>query len=203
MFLFLDIDHTLLNTERFKRALAGCGRDLGVTPRIFWSAYRQSRTKGLFDVAAFLSCLPLSLPSRRLLEKRFNAVINDIDTYIYRDASYFLKWAKQQGHVIVLYTHGKKAFQKKKIDAIRRRHAIHAWVITADRTKRRDFTRITRGRTPWVWIDDFKGVPIQDNVFRGGTLLVLTRKRGNGSHGKPTVRSLYQAITFIQNISRA
>ena len=202
MYLFLDIDHTLLNTHRFKKDLATCAGDLGVTPRVFWKTYRALRKKGAFDAETFLHYLPPSFfPRRRGIAKRLTKVIEHVERYMYHDASFFLEWAKREGHTVVLYTYGKRSVQLQKINALRRRHTIYEWVITTDRTKRKNFRQYVRGRTPWIWIDDFDDVPVADRAFRGGTLLALQRKKGKRLRGIPVVRTLYQAIPFIKRAS--
>lgn len=203
MHLILDIDHTLLNTSLLKKELARCCLDFGISKNVFWKTYHAVRTHSAFSVKGFVQSLVRTFHTdRRVLEKQYTNVIKNIDRYIYRDALFFLKWAHAQGHTIVLYTYGEPSLQREKIRALRKKGYIKKWIITTDRTKRKIFSHCLVTRKPWIWIDDFDSVPIHDQMFTGGILLQLRRKKDQ----KPlpsisSVKNLYQAIRFINRHS--
>ena len=199
MKIICDIDDVLVNAGAVKRALAQSAVALGVRPQHFWSAYRELRKHGEFSPNALAKALPKQfLSKQKAIAKRYEGVIAQIDRYVYPDSKAFAEWCNKTKQKIVFYTYGEPQTQRKKIKALKRLFYRSTAVITTDRSKRRDIKKAVGGAKSWMWLDDFKSVPVNDRAFRGGTLLYIRRRAAQPVlKGTTIVKNLYQAMKII------
>ncbi len=202
MRIICDIDDVLLNAGAVKRALSTSAIDLGVRTTDFWKAYRALREHGGFSPDALAKALPRQLsPKRKAIAKRYSAVIAQIDRYVYPETTAFAQWCNRAKHTLVLYTYGEPRTQRKKISALKRLFRHSRAVVTTDRLKCRDIKKAVGGAKSWVWLDDFKCVPVEDPAFRGGTLLYIRRRKSQPVlKGIATVKNLKEAMRVIDGV---
>ena len=199
MKIICDIDDVLVNAGAVKRALAQSAVDLGVRPQHFWSAYRELRKQGEFSPKALAKALPQQFTLKQKdIVKRYAGVVAQIDRCVYPDSKAFARWCNKTKQTMVLYTYGEPQTQRKKISALKRLFPQAKAVITTDRSKRRDIKKAVGRAKSWVWLDDFKSVPVNDGAFRGGTLLYIRRRASQPAlKGITTVKNLFQAMKSI------
>ena len=104
----IDLDHTLLDTTRFKGALA---KSLDLTDTEWDAAYSAyMKDYGLFDPKQFLS------GSSADQRKAFNEVLANTRKYLYKDSPQFLQQCQADGWEIIILTFGELQWQQQKID---------------------------------------------------------------------------------------
>lgn len=197
MTIVLDIDHTLVNAEKLKRALARDARACGITPRRFWEAYRVVRKSGAFSPEAVAAQLGSDVAMRRRLCVRWWATLNSAQKFFYADVPAFLRWARDVRHAIVFYTYGNPRVQRAKVRALRAFAPRARAVITADAAKRDDLRSVLPHGERWVWVDD-ADVRLHAALPPNGTIIRIARGRG----GRGIVGSLAGARKFIESLSR-
>lgn len=150
--IYIDLDHTLLNTERYKQWLGRSWTGLGVDAQKFDRAYRDLRGQGPFQVEALAKLLFADKRTRfravKLLSKRGRAVAR----FLYSDALPFLKKMRRRGAWVILYTYGDRAFQQFKINSMPRLRALLDQIIIVE-DPRKDLC-LPRRRGLTVMIDD-------------------------------------------------
>lgn len=197
--IILDIDHTLLNTDKIKRDLARLGEDLNITPKMFWRAYRILRKKGEFSINKIIRYFPkMTLACRCEIKKLYRKVFKNSQKYLYHDAKYFLQWASHKNFKIILYTFGNREVHQYKIKALKKSYKIYASYITHDPTKRLGIARVLPKKGKWVWLDDFKDVRVSARILARGRFFCLKRKkRSFVPKNIPAIKSLYPVIRFL------
>jgi len=199
MKIICDIDDVLVNAGAVKKALALSAVHLGVQPQHFWKAYRALRAHGEFSPNALAKALPKQFfGKQKAIAKRYETVIAQIDRCVYPDSKAFARWCNSTKQTIVFYTYGEPQTQRKKINVLKRLFHHSTAVITTDRSKRRDIKKAVGRAKYWVWLDDFKSVPVHDNAFQGGVLVYVRRRKSQSLlKGLKTVRNLYQAMSRL------
>lgn len=199
MKIICDIDDVLVNALAVKKALAQSAVQLGVSPQQFWSAYRDLRKQGEFSPKALAHALPQQfLPKRLAITRRYEQVIAQIDRCVYPDSKAFARWCNKTKQELVFYTYGEPQTQREKIRSLQKLFHHSTAVITTDRSKRRDIKKAVAQAKSWVWLDDFKSVPVKDWAFQGGELIYIRRRKSQPQiNGIKTVKSLYQAIRLL------
>ncbi len=195
MTIVLDIDHTLINAEKLKRALARDARACGVAPRRFWDAYRAVRKSGAFSPEAVAAHLGHDRAMRQHLVTRWWATLRAPQTFLYADARPFFQWARAAKHSIIFYTYGNPRVQQAKVRALRAFAPRARAIITVDSAKRDDLRKILPRGEPWVWVDD-ADVRLHAALPPNGTIIRIARGRG----GRNVVGSLAGARTIIQSL---
>lgn len=202
MRIICDVDYVVLNSNAVKAALASANTALGMTPQMFYSAYQRLRERGEWSPEGLSAFLPERLKKNKIaITRKYWQVIDASSRYVYQDARYFLGWCGRQGHAVVLYTYGDSLVQERKLKSLKKMFPHVGIVITTDRAKRRDFKKCVSKKDKWMWLDDFKDVPVGDRAFGGGTLLYVKRSVSQPKISKlPVVNNLYQAAKFINEL---
>ena len=210
--IILDLDHTVLNTHKLKKMLAQCGVAYGVTPRMFWHAYRTVRQHCLVSPRALIDALPATtfggLTSKSIESKLYKAFVNaikDVGAYTYHDAQVFLRWATQKRCHVVFYTYGDPFQQRLKITGLKKQFRITKAVVTTKEAKHHDILTCLPKKGPWIWLDDVPHFPEKSLHidFRRGHYIQVRRKqhmpvvlRGDVH----VVKNLSQARKYIQHL---
>jgi phosphoglycolate phosphatase-like HAD superfamily hydrolase len=121
MTVVFDLDYTLMDTARFKDALASSLAECGVSPGSFWETYElTSKTaekvcdyepeRHLLALAASLTC-----PKEEAL-RRIDAVVARGADFLFAGAVPMLERLRSEEHGLVLFTHGNAAWQERKVN---------------------------------------------------------------------------------------
>ncbi len=203
MTIIIDLDGVLIKTHSvMKTRLATSCRDLGITPRQYWAAYRAMRLREMFSPERFWKYLPSRYSvKKRMIAQRILRVFQHTEQYLYSDAQQLLQWARKHHIAVCVYTHGQPSVQKIKMQRLRRLYPWLRVVITTDPTKQRDRSRCVSGDDLWAWIDDSSIVAHEAKLQRGGTFLYLRRSKTTPTiSGTHTITNLYQAIGVIESL---
>jgi phosphoglycolate phosphatase-like HAD superfamily hydrolase len=120
MTVVFDLDYTLMDTARFKDALASSLAECGVSPESFWETYElTSKTaekvcdyepeRHLLALATSLTC-----PKEEAL-RRIGAVVARGVDFLFAGAVPMLERLRSEGHRLVLFTHVNAAWQERKV----------------------------------------------------------------------------------------
>lgn len=119
--VILDFDYTLFDTAKFKRDLARSLRIWRIPPAVFFKYYpraiRRHNGEYTYDVKKHLDLLKRYAPNLplRQAKKHLDKVIKNSYKYLYRDAVKLLKSFNSLGYQLMLFTHGEKLWQQKKL----------------------------------------------------------------------------------------
>ena len=136
--LYIDLDHTLLNTENYKRALAKALKPLGINEIFFWSTYRKLREKSAFRIESFAALLFKDKVQQKQAARLLYNKSKSAGQFLYPDVLLFLKLSQKLGFRIIIFTYGDPYFQRLKIESITAfRTLLDRVIITSAQTKNR------------------------------------------------------------------
>ncbi len=121
MVIVLDLDYTLLDTGRFKEALASVFAECGIKKERFLHTYRQTAESdpSAYDydlirhvniLAEELKCTPEDL------YKSVDEVLSNTTDYLYPGAKRFVEQLRKLGFKVILLTLGNVGWQKVKVE---------------------------------------------------------------------------------------
>ena len=140
--LALDLDHTILNTTRFKADLA---KSLQLKPQEWDRVYAQYVTdNSMFDAEGFLQGVETQQ------QKDFYKVLQTTYSYLYPDAMDFIKRHLSAGWTITVVTYGNPEWQSQKVKHIDLPKDVTA--ICTDKPKSKALATVAADRL--VLIDD-------------------------------------------------
>lgn len=169
--IIIDLDHTLLDTTRFKMALAV---SLGLTQSEWDMAYRKFvNDYGMFNPDDFLQ------GASQEQKEKFENVVRRLPTFLYPDSMTFIKKVTQAGHEVVLITFGDKSWQEKKLKALRESLETIKIVFVSSTEKLEHFKHLVINDT--VMIDD-NAVEIDTIKSRFQGVVVYWVCRPNGKY---------------------
>lgn len=121
MTIILDLDYTLLDTERFKEALADVFADCGVSGERFLQTYKETAEHNslAYDYALgrHIELLEdeLSCPVNQLRQMT-EAVLANLSDYLYPDAAEFITKLRKAEFYVILLTLGNESWQQAKVE---------------------------------------------------------------------------------------
>jgi len=123
MKVVFDLDYTLLDTAKFKEAMAEAVTSCGVPRDRYEEAYKAVvKREGKvydYDPEAHLEALRPWFPDEVALteaRRRLDEVVAGADKYLFPGSVELLKELRQEGRETVLMTLGNEAWQKRKVD---------------------------------------------------------------------------------------
>lgn len=172
--LYIDFDHTLLDTEAFKHALARAVQPLGISQKFFWKTYRAFRTNNIFSIPAFVRALAADRAIRHGATHALEQITQSGVRFLYPDALPFLRLLKKKGVCCVVFTYGNPRFQRMKIASIPGHRALFDRVLVT--TNRKKDVPVLRTHAPAYIIDNRPDVVLRA-ARHGMTPFVLLRGR--------------------------
>lgn len=133
MTLYIDFDHTLLDTEALKQAFVKALRPLGISEKRFWQAYRRLRAQRTFSIPAFVHTITTHVTQRRRVMRALEHITRNAVRFLYPDALPFVRRLRKRGVRLVLFTHGDPHFQQMKIASIPRSRALFTHIVITRR----------------------------------------------------------------------
>jgi phosphoglycolate phosphatase-like HAD superfamily hydrolase len=207
--VILDLDYTLFDTARFKRALARSLKPYGVNHDLFFNFYPQAVQKQdgkyKYSVNKHLSLLRqrvADIPRVQALS-RIKKVVEQSYLYLYPTSVRFLQHLKKNGFRLILVTHGDKSFQMKKI----KHSGIQKYftkTIVSDRLKAITLKPLVKNYDEVFFISDHAGELKQVKTELPQLLPVMklvdysSRSQVRG-FGIPAFRSLKKIENYIIN----
>ncbi len=138
--ILIDLDHTLIDTERIKREHESILRCFGVSASVSKNAYRKVTRRGFYHpVPHTHAVIPDGLSRRRALREYWQ-LFEKRGTYNFPGVVTFLKMLSRKYRLILL-SWGHKDFQLKKFNQAGFGKFFEAAVIMRNRRKEKDLQR--------------------------------------------------------------
>lgn len=140
MIAIFDLDYTLLDTNVFRKKLAGA---MEISKEDYNSSYadffyRENESRTPYHPSLHLDYLIKEkkvLPDRKeIIEKNILKVVKNIDEVLFIDSDKVLREAKKRGYELILITWGNRQWQKLKIDNLKIKKYFNK-IIRADKNK--------------------------------------------------------------------
>lgn len=134
--IYMDLDHTALDTAGLKQDLAESLVQSGVSPEAFFTAYRKVRQNGSFSIMRLVEALGVSPEKREEVTARLQERAAQCGRFLYSDVLPFLEKAKAHRARRVLFTYGDAEVQRLKLTGLGELTArVEEVVITTDGDK--------------------------------------------------------------------
>jgi len=131
MIIIFDLDHTLLDTHRFKNGLA---KALGISEQVFTDTYKKQfldREK-VYNIDEHILMLLKKgyIETTEKIKEQIKILFSAIDDYLFPEAEQILKDAKKRGHRLILLTYGSVSWQKRKVADLKIKHYFDKIIFT-------------------------------------------------------------------------
>lgn len=145
MTIYIDLDHTLLDTERFKSALQKALRPLGISKSDFVFAYARLRRRRSFAIEPFVALLELSPLIQKKALRALKKETARAERFLYPDVFPFLRYAKKRKGVrVVIFTYGDPGFHRMKLKGMTKlKSFIDGMIITSKEKKNIALPRVS------------------------------------------------------------
>ena len=158
MTYILDLDHTLLDTNAFKRALEASLAPLGVSREQFQETYAAtvSAVEGHYDYT--IAGHAKQLASVCHIEEseamtNLAGALDQLPRFLYPDSLPFLTAIQTRGLPCVLLTFGNALFQEEKVRRLGIAHFFDKLIFTEERKDRISFS-FSDDEREWVFVND-------------------------------------------------
>ncbi len=209
--VILDFDHTIFNTELFKRYLKTIFMRYNVSSERYEQTYNyiKKKLKRPYDPALHLRLLEGEITDIQSLMTEVNGLVSNSKTYLYDDVISFLESIKDESELF-LVSLGTKRFQEAKINSCQINGFFSKIIVTeGDGSFMKDVLKdvINEHRDKKIAI--IEDVPDNiDYIKRGFPYIVaikIERPGGKYSEEKAelnnfTVKGLYQATNIVKCI---
>jgi len=209
--VILDFDHTLFNTEVFKRHLKNSFMKYGVSSERYDQTYEyiKKKLKRPYDPALHVRLLEEEITDMNALMGEVNELVDSSASYLYDDVVRFLDEVKDDCD-LYLVSLGKKRFQKPKVDNCRINGFFSRIVFTEGQggIKKEAFKDlICENKDKRIAI--IEDVPENIDYIKRGfpDIIAIKIERPGSKYAEEksefnnfTIKSLYQASNIIKSI---
>lgn len=199
MTIILDLDHTLLNTERLKHKMLELVKPFGVTEEVFKKSYDETRLEGEYkpktQAEKIAQILKKPELATKINEKLYQAADSAGDL-LYEDAKEFLSKVKKVASLILL-TRANPKWQERKISACGIKGYFNEIIISpADKNKILEEMKIDN--LSFLITDNAKEIPnIKNPKVKIIQLIRLDGRYRTEAQGVPIVNDLNEALKII------
>ncbi len=209
--VILDFDHTLFNTEVFKRHLKNAYLSYGISSERYDQTYNyiRKKLKRPYDPALHLRLLDGEIVDLKSLMGEVNYLVDKSKDYLYDDVVTFLEDVKDECD-LNLVSLGKKRFQKPKVDNCRMNGYFSRILLTEGQggLKKEVFKDIiceNRDKKIAIIEDMPENIDYLKRGFPSITAIKIERVGAKYAEEKAelnnfTIKSLYQASNIIKCI---
>jgi phosphoglycolate phosphatase-like HAD superfamily hydrolase len=178
MKIIFDLDYTLLDTVKFKVALAAAVSLGGVMPKKFEAAYAEVVAKnGMFDPDELFRSLDGEFgaaSSARAARDRFDHVLMSAEKYLYPGSRELLEALRAHEVVVDLLTFGNAKWQREKV-CRSGLAGLFDGVIATEKEKSGIVRDIGRGETKVIVVND-SGREIQEMMAEAPEYVYILKK---------------------------
>ena len=158
MIYILDLDHTLLDTTAFKKALEESLVPLGISPEQFQETYAATTSgiAGKYDYTIERHAAQLHERcgvDEQAARERLSGALDRLPDFLFADSLPFLELLNEKSETCVLLTLGNSVFQEEKV----RRLGIGKYFFNMIFTEEKKDTvtlDLPEGPAAWVFIND-------------------------------------------------
>lgn len=176
--IYLDLDHTLLDTEKLKRAFARSLAPLGVTAKQFWIAYRTLRRTHAFTLPLLVRFAVKDARAQKKAQRVLEATTRRAARFLYADTLPFLRRMKKGGARLVLFSYGHPPYIRMKIQSIPQYKKLFDRIIITPHERKTRLLPLWKG--PRIYIDNRADVVRHYAKRQGMIPFVLTRGSTKG-----------------------
>ena len=185
--LIIDLDHTLLDTTRFKADLA---KSVDLTQADWDMAYNKFVADyGMFNATDFLKGVTAEQ------KKQFEMVVQKTSSFLYPDSLSFLKRAVQAGYQIIVLTFGNQTWQQQKLDHITWPPGVT--VLTTDSKK---ITQLAQYRGGDTLVVDDRGQELDAIAQSWSNVKLYWMRRPNGKYRDVAPVAPHREITSLSEV---
>ena len=206
-----DFDGVLFNDQRFKAAYRRLFVRSGIPASIHEVAYSEAKkahASGAYRHAKHIAIVRQKMPkiNPRVMEKKIHALLARSGTYLYPDATPFLKYLHARGEKLALVSSG-FAFQKKKVAASGLKHFFRPAVVTPISLKVAPVGKIVKAfpREQIVFMDDrIEVVDAIKHAFPRIFVIQVVRRRDQkrSTRADAVVKNLAAARVLCEKVIR-
>lgn len=209
MIFIFDLDHTLYNTSRLKKAMMASVRSFGIDEKLWLETYqaviRKNRRGYDYDVKKHSRLLAKTVnASGALIEKKQLAVLKRGRRFLYRDAENFLKFLRAKKIKLFLLTLGNVEWQKEKISHLKITKYFDKIILTYLHKKYLKFD-FPGPRNKWIFINDNPGeIKELKAIIKDSFFLRIKRKGDEKTYDKkrqiqvPAFPDLIKLRSYLQ-----
>ena len=202
MIVIFDLDHTLMNSEKFK----------GQLPRIFELSrqnFQRSKEKYFIERQDFYSPIKhaeflydsqeISKKQLTFIKKSLKLLAKDANSYLFSDADLILKNLRQRNNYLLLLSHGDRNWQRLKIKGLHIRKYFDRIIIT-DKKKTAALKFLKNKKNDILIINDnaLENKEMIEFLGRGRAILIRGIHSNDIKHNHKSY-SLKQATNIIMN----
>ena len=152
----IDFDDTLFDTQKYHRAHYEAVADLGITPEIYWQAYRETRLDSegnfVYNNERHVSQLESKGFDSVEVFDRFKSVADKITDFLFADTHIFLSDIKKLDKPMFLLTWGCPEFQRYgKVEPSGISHYFDEVLYTREPKQQRLSKLFEENKTEQIW----------------------------------------------------
>ncbi|HHD92536.1 MAG TPA: HAD family hydrolase [Candidatus Portnoybacteria bacterium] len=181
--LVFDFDYTLFSTNLFKDNLIYNLSQLGISPDIFWTTYRQSKKNSKylgFNYQAKLIKKVAPQLSLKDLTSIFKGVLNQSPSFVYPETLKVLSRLSTKYH-LNLISFGETKLQKEKIKKSKLDTFFQEIIISSHLEKTKSFKKIFEVKKKTFYIED-NPLAIREIKKTFPSVITIRIKRQHGTY---------------------
>lgn len=202
MIVIFDLDHTLMNSKKFKKQLP---KIFGLSQQDFKNNINKYFVKQP-DLYSPLKHVRLCYESGAIgkkqltvIEKELKVLVKNTNSYIFPDAEKLLIYLRRKNNCLILLSHGEKKWQKLKIENLLIKRYFDKVIITDKRkTEAINFLKNKKDEILVINDNSRENKEMMDFLGRGKAILIRGIHSNDIKHNHK-VYSLKQATKVIMN----
>jgi len=210
MKVIFDLDYTLLDTIKFKEALAEIFKDLGLDINFEKNYNYLKKERGEnFGLNIFIDFLKenheISEDMIKDIKIKCDELLRRIDGFLFPEAKRLLELLKRNGHEIILATFGRKGWQEQKVSGLSENVKEKFYQIIfeeLDKSKGEFFENLVKEKESVIIINDNAKECLEMEQALGdrAEIYLLESKYSHNAKHDFKIYSLEQLCQYFENL---
>lgn len=189
--IYIDLDHTLIDTDAYKDELARSLRPFGVTRAKFFADYKAVRMQG-FAIGPLIKRLIRDEAKQKVARAALLRASRTAGLFLYPDVLPFLRAMRRKNVRLILYSWGDRAFQNLKLKSMPRLTSFFRRIMITEDPKKQLPLPVRQGTC--LMIDDRSEV-LSHYARKYGVLPILILRGGSHVPGAfPSLRAVERML---------